>query len=311
MLNIICSMLFFLLSFQCLGADISNNFHRINPKNNTFQVLFKEYSKDEITIKLLPMAHFAEKSFYDRIEKEFTGKTVIYELSGGDWASQKQIFSVLAKGRHLADSLGPAYKTAFEFCQNLANPYFHCAKKYGVTTQYDLNYDSAKLLILADTVNQEKLNSPTTEMKELFENSEKFKNEYFILPAKDLVSKGKIKHADEEHDLVQNLADYLQNLFFIKVNSLPLKIEEFITQGFENDKLMLTEQNSFYITMVVARNEIVFNKIKETVESGGSPKEIIIPYGAGHMPMIEKFLLSIGFQPKPDGEEWVKVLSLN
>jgi hypothetical protein len=74
---------------------------------------------------------------------------------------------------------------------------------------------------------------------------------------------------------------------------------------------LLTEKGTFYQEFIIERNQIVFERIQEVLKQTGESEGIIVSYGAGHMPMIEEFLLSIGFSPKKEGEEWLPVLDLN
>lgn len=308
MYNII--VFFSLFSFYCFSADVEKSFHRINSSSGTFEVLFKDYSRDAVSIKLIPMAHFAEESFYSKVNKEITGKTVIYELAGGDYKSQKIAIDQKERMKNLATQLGPSFALVFDYTHKIVDKFYAFAHKYKAVTQIDsVDYDLAHVLSHADIISPE-IDSNFRETEKMLANPEEFKNLQFIEPAKTLVTRRAIQPSNNEDELIKGMSHYLKTRLDIKIANLP-PIDIFIKQLLEQDKVMLASKESFYQEFVAKRNQLVFDRTNEVLSQSNVPTEIVISYGAGHMPMIEEFLLSIGFSPKKDGEEWVKVISLN
>ena len=67
----------------------------------------------------------------------------------------------------------------------------------------------------------------------------------------------------------------------------------------------LWSENELYLEKVLPRNEIVFARISEVLSAADAPKELVVVYGGGHMPMIEDYILGLGFEAQPELSKWV------
>ncbi|HEV3251300.1 MAG TPA: hypothetical protein VGZ71_10140, partial [Puia sp.] len=178
-----------LLSFHCLGADSENNFQRTNNETDSFEVLFKKYSSNNVSVKLIPMAHCASLGFFERVESELDGKIAIYELMGADLTAKKDIFELNAATRRMTETLGPLYLKAYQAAKILNDPFAAMAKKYDLKYQLEyLSYNKAKELIWAD-VEDPVFHHTIIELRRSLADIETFRQDNFIAPAKILITK--------------------------------------------------------------------------------------------------------------------------
>lgn len=262
----------FLMSFVSAAFEVGQPFLRINIEKNNFETAFRSYKRnaDGKIVRLLGTTHIAEANFYARINNEIEGKTVLYELQGQTIQENRQ-------QKAIVERYGAKYYKATLMLDNA----YWIAKKYNLSQQIlEVNYDLAQTLIHADQV------------KPVAIPSKEDLDAYFLQQYMNIFEKGDKRETEPTKMISAIFKKHQEDITTLqRLAVLVLQSE----QSLEHQKIN-----------ILPRNQIVKNRLLETISTHA---EVIVYYGATHHGDLEAFLLSLGFVPIQNGEEWVQLFA--
>lgn len=276
-------------TLSLITSAYASDFARIY--DNEFQQAVRTYNKDDNKddkkddkiIKLIGVSHFGEKEFYDHINKLMKDKIVIYELFGSHYEDQEKLKKAIT-------NLGDAYSEKYQMISQITKPYELFALKYGLISQMDaLDYSKAKQHIHADIIIEELAalaNQSPEDLKQWIDNLIPE-----VVPPRILK-----KYGDNKTEALREERD----AHMASSPSLADNVKKDLEMSFE-------KKDS--IGHILNRNKIIKSELQALWNDENPPREILIVYGADHLPDIEQFLLENGYELNKT--EWLKIFNLN
>ncbi len=277
---------------SCAEEDIPlSRIIRLNSQTNDIELASKKYlsKTSNITITVVPLMHFAEQSFYDFVNQTITNKTVLYE----DIFSTHQEWLTIKS--HI-EKLPRPYPQRFSLVNKLDYDYY--AEAYGFKKQIEhVDYALGKEAIHADIsaapeTKEKLLNGSDQDRMTIIDGwvTNKLKNVTHVEPDTDK----KLIWLDQ---FKKSHVDSLKTFFSLDRTSIDSNLHII---------------NDLYRRLVLPRDAIVIDKLRETLARDIPPLEIVIAYGYLHMVTINQFIEEVlGFFALPDDIKWIKVMNIN
>lgn len=240
--------------------------HYFNPESN-------------LRLSVIPMAHVANKTFYQNVNDMIQGKTVIYESTCANWKELDNVFTNIAGiedaqirefslGLFSADSYGKS--TAFNHWAMQLNSILYSQANEAIHADWDSNSSFLPPVIKAGFT--------CKDSDELYR---------FILDSFGGEIEQHLDFAQREKNLVQeNPVSFIEQILPKRADQVP---------GYKN--------------IVLDRNEIMYGKINEVLSREERPEHIIVMYGAGHFEDFDSRMENLGFILQ--STEWMDVISLD
>lgn len=303
-----------------LAFETGRYFSRIDEINAVVQTAYRSYSIVDsstghtINVRLIGITHKAIPEFYKQVEELIKDKVVLYELFGSTLEMVKE-----KKDRIMA-LLSPEYKN--RYINSLGRP--SCPNSLGQVSQEDfLSYIQCKELIHADAESgMEIIGLPydKDELSLIVEqgNSEALKN---LIDTEILNQMENFSITCNESTIDENLP-FLNEKFEKHCRSNPsrnvLSIRHRKEVDYCNKDIVIIRKSedlhSHYNTIEkfikVDRNDFIFTALNDLWNRDEIPTEIAIVYGAGHLPIVEDYLLRQGFKPVLGSDSWLTVAKI-
>lgn len=306
-------IIFSLISLPVFCAEMQltgQPFLRINEETSTYETSYKSYiSPDGKTIiKLIGMEHSALPKFYEMVADMTAGTVVLYELVGHSLADEKKQYDRIAllgndysnkwkaaKKVGYPDALGCVYQLAvlsYEGCAKLVH-----ADNHTFDVNAFINQSDDKIKQIVDAKTRQLLieyGVPYGVLAEIIEESEL--NKYLrLLPA---LSACRTSEKELSNKIRHDTKEALLDLDLVHSGKPPIGylIKKFGTRWEE---------------ILLDRNEIIFQLLRNFWSQSQVPAHISIPYGAGHLLFVENFLLKNGHQFIPGSDGWLVAAKLS
>jgi hypothetical protein len=240
----------------------------------SFDTLVSSYEKDGVQVDLVAAVHVGEPEYYNTLNAEFTKyDALLYELIANPGVDIKAAKS--DKEENLLTYLQNSLKSIL-----------------GLEFQLDLIDYKKSNFVHADMTPED------------FLNSMKRKNEsIWGLILKVLLN---------SKEMSENTSQMAPEIFMLQMLLSPnktLALRKIVAVQFQDiDKFLEVFEGSEGTTIISERNKVAIKVLKEQIALG--KKKLAIFYGAGHMPAMEKILLSeMGF--KKISDRWVVAWKLS
>lgn len=261
--------------------NVAHPWARINENNDAFEVVVRKFinEKNDKRVVLISMVHVGLPEYYQTINNLINGKTVIYESMGTTWSEirrQSEAFKALD------DIHGKRWR--------MVNPdMFSClAAHRNLVLQYDhLNYDNVRELIHADEASRVTAVGLTPWGDE---------------DANDWVDK-RVRESFHAHGRSQTQELDLDEMASIYFQEIGKGIPDLKTlASILNSPPQLSIEHDTKLN--VKRNPMVIKAIENALENSD---EVDVTYGFNHFPVIEHFLISVGFKHRVESDIWMPV----
>jgi len=232
----------------------------------------KGSDRQGLIVELVSAVHVGEAAYYAALNKAFQGfEVVLYEL-------------VAPEGTRVPKGGGKS-RGVISGLQN------------GLKDMLDLEFQLSKVDYTRDNFVHADM-SPEDFEKAMAERGESIWGMMFRMMGQAMAQQAAGKNAPSDLDILMALFDRNRALRLKRIMAGQFENLEFVTTA-------LSGPNGS--TLIEGRNQAALKILKQQIESG--KKKIAIFYGAGHMPDIEKRLIS-DFGLKLDSERWVEAWNL-
>ena len=225
-----------------------------------------------LIVELVSAVHVGEADYYSALNKAFQGfDVVLYEL-------------VAPEGTRIPKGGGKP-RGVISGLQN------------GMKDMLDLEFQLSEVDYTSENFVHADM-SPEDFAKAMSERGESIWGMMFRMMGQAMAQQAGNKNAPSDLDILMALFDRNRALRLKRIMAGQFENLEFVTTA-------LSGPNGS--TLIEGRNQAALKVLKQQIEAG--KKKIAIFYGAGHMPDIEKRLIS-DFGLKLDGERWVEAWNL-
>ncbi len=299
---IVCKLLF-LLALPIFSLEPDQLYLRINNDESSLEVASKKFiNADGVTVELIATFHQALPEYYQEVDRRVADKVVLYELHGGPLESTKKV-------RERVASLGEVYAERwFKLSPRGARP-----NALGMVNQ-DLSYANCLELIHADAVDE-----PSSDDHDPFSN----KSDDELRKLIDNLAHRALANYEVPWESDNEINEKL-DIYRDRKASVKTKYDESIfLRNYVKEMLITTNQAKssnyeglsdkeieFINYQILFRNQILFGAMRDLWTREVVPKQIAIPYGTGHMPFAEEFLLENGFSHVEGSTTWLLVAKL-